>query len=141
MEILQQIFMALIGFGGGVAVAGGTFELISALGVIPRITQRLGMTGRIYTAETMTVLGGTIGSIFTVYHLSLPVGIPGLIIYGLFAGIFIGGLAMGLAESLRVIPILCQRINFRMGIAVLILVLAVGKGLGTFLQFCVWHMN
>lgn len=141
MEFLQQILMAVIGFGSGVAVAGGTFALIAALGVIPRMSQRLGMSGRIYTAETMTVLGGTIGSIFTVYHLHLPVGILGLAIFGVFAGIFTGGLAMALAETLRVIPILCQRVNFKMGIAVLVLVLALGKGFGTFLQLCVWRMR
>lgn len=141
MGILQQILMAIIGFGGGVAVAGGTFALISAIDVIPRITQRLGMTGRIYTAETMTVLGGTVGSILTVYKLKLPVGVPGLIIFGIFAGIFIGALAMALAESLKVIPILCQRIKLRMGIAVLILVMAIGKGFGSFLQLCIWRMQ
>lgn len=140
MEILRQIFMAIIGFGGGVAVAGGTFALISAICVIPRIAQRLGMTGRIYTAETMTVLGGAFGSLLTVYDLRLSVGIAGLIIFGIFAGIFVGGLAMALAESLRVIPILCQRINFRMGIAVLILMIALGKGFGTFMQLCIWRI-
>ena len=44
MDILQETALAIIGFAGGVSVAAGTFALITALGIIPRLASRMGVT-------------------------------------------------------------------------------------------------
>ena len=134
MDILQETALAIIGFAGGVSVAAGTFALITALGIIPRLASRMGVAEHVYKLESAIVLGGTIGSLLSVYHFPMRIGDVGIIIFGLFAGIFVGCLSMALAEAIRVFPILCQRINLTYGIYLLIFMMAAGKALGTLYQ-------
>jgi stage V sporulation protein AB len=134
MDILQETALAIIGFAGGVSVAAGTFALITALGIIPRLASRMGVAEHVYKLESAVVLGGTIGSLLSVYHFPMRIGDVGIIIFGLFAGIFVGCLSMALAEAIRVFPILCQRINLNYGIYLLIFMMAAGKALGTLYQ-------
>ena len=134
MDILQETALAIIGFAGGVSVAAGTFALITALGIIPRLASRMGVAEHVYKLESAVVLGGTIGSLLSVYHFPMRIGDVGIIIFGLFAGIFVGCLSMALAEESRVFPILCQRINLNYGIYLLIFMMAAGKALGTLYQ-------
>ena len=68
MDILQETALAIIGFAGGVSVAAGTFALITALGIIPRLASRMGVAEHVYKLESAIVLGGTIGSLLSVYH-------------------------------------------------------------------------
>ena len=68
MEIIQEVALAIIGFAGGVSVAAGTFALITALGIVPRLAARMGVAGHVYKLESVIVLGGTIGSLLSVYH-------------------------------------------------------------------------
>lgn len=134
MDILQETALAIIGFAGGVSVAAGTFALITALGIIPRLASRMGVAEHVYKLESAIVLGGTIGSLLSVYHFPMRIGDVGIIIFGLFAGIFVGCLSRALAEAIRVFPILCQRINLNYGIYLLIFMMAAGKALGTLYQ-------
>lgn len=134
MDILQETALAIIGFAGGVSVAAGTFALITALGIIPRLASRMGVAEHVYKLESAIVLGGTIGSLLSVYHFPMRIGDVGIIIFGVFAGIFVGCLSMALAEAIRVFPVLCQRINLNYGIYLLIFMMAAGKALGTLYQ-------
>lgn len=138
MEIFQNIILAIIGFSGGIAVAGGTFALITILGIVPRLAGGLKISCDIYKMETLIALGGTVGSIITVYNLHVHIGIAGLVISGIFAGIFVGALAMSLAENLKVLPVLFKRLELKKGIPVIVVMIALGKGLGTLYQlfFC-----
>lgn len=139
-EIVQWIVLALIGFSGGLAVAGGVFAFISMLKIIPRLADRLGQASRIYQVETLIALGGLTGAILTVYQVHFPVGWTGMILFGLFAGIFVGCLAMALAETLKVIPILFQRLSLMTGLPVVITVMALGKMIGSFVQLMFWRI-
>ena len=56
-------------------------------------------------------------------------------VYGLFAGMFIGCLALAIAEMLDSIPIFARRISFRHGIGLAILSMAAGKLCGSILYF------
>lgn len=134
MEIIQEVALAIIGFAGGVSVAAGTFALITALGIVPRLAARMGVAGHVYKLESVIVLGGTIGSLLSVYHFPMRIGDVGLVIFGIFAGIFVGCLSMALAEAVKVFPVLCQRINLSYGIYLLIFMMAAGKFLGTLYQ-------
>lgn len=138
MTIIQNILLAVIGFAGGFAVAGGVFAFISILGIVPRMSDCLGLASHIYQMETIIAIGGITGCVMTVYQVHLGIGTVGLALFGLFAGIFVGALAMALAETLKVIPVLCQRTNLRLGISVVITCLALGKALGSLYQlyFC-----
>lgn len=131
---LKMILLAVIGFAGGLGVAGGVFAFISILEMIPRITDRLGLASRTYQMETVIFLGGMFGCLITVYDIPVRLGSIGLAAFGLFAGIFIGCLAMALAETLKVIPVLVQRTNLTVGLPALMTAMALGKSLGSFYQ-------
>lgn len=130
----MKILLAFIGFSSGFAVAGGVFALITILGIIPRLCDRLGLASYTYLSETLIMIGGTLGSLISVYQFSIPFGNCFLALFGIYSGIYLGSLAMALAESLKVIPILCQRTKFKLGIAVIITAIALGKGFGSLYQ-------
>lgn len=130
----MKILLAFIGFSSGAAVAAGVFSLITILGIIPRLCDRLGLASHTYLSETLIAIGGTLGSLLTVYQFPIPWGNCFLAVFGIYAGIYIGSLTMALAESLKVIPILCQRTNFKIGIAVIVTAIALGKGFGSLYQ-------
>lgn len=134
MKLVQDTIFAVVGFSGGLAVAGGVFAFISILGIIPRMADRMGLASHIYQMETVIALGGAFGAVLTVFQLPLAIGRTGLALFGILAGIFVGALAMALAETLKVLPILCQRTNLRMGLPVLIIMLGLGKALGSLYQ-------
>lgn len=130
----MSILLVIIGLSCGLAVASGIFALITILGIIPRMTDRFGLASHTYQMEDMIVFGGTAGCIVSIYKPEIPLGSIFLILFGVFAGIYVGAFAMALAETLKVVPILCQRVGFHTGIAILILMIALGKALGALYQ-------
>ena len=134
MEIIQKIILMVIGVAGGVAVAGGTFALITILGIIPRFADRFGISKYIYQMETAIALGGTAGRLVTVFKWHIPIGSLGMAVFGIFAGVFIGSLAMSLAENLKVIPIAYDRMKLKTGLQSVVVAIALGKGLAAFYQ-------
>lgn len=134
MDVIQNIILAVIGFSGGIAVAGGVFAFISILGIIPRMADRMGLADHIYQMEAVIAAGGITGCIVSVFQVHLGIGMAGLIIIGLFSGAFVGSLAMALAETLKVIPVLCQRTNLKFGLPILVTSLGVGKAAGSLFQ-------
>ena len=55
--------------------------------------------------------------------------------FGLFAGMFVGCLALAIAEMLDSIPIFARRIGFRHGIGLAVFSVAIGKLVGSFWYF------
>ena len=58
-----------------------------------------------------------------------------LILFGIFSGIFVGCLALAIAEMLNTIPIFARRIGFRHGLGLAILAVALGKLVGSLIYF------
>lgn len=135
MTLINAIFLSFIGLASGFVVAAGIFAFITMLGIIPRLAQRTGTADHIYGYEWMIILGGTAGNILNLFVTHLPVGMIGIPIYGLFSGIFVGCLAMSLAENLRVIPVFVRRMRLKQGLPVILLAMALGKCMGSILQF------
>ncbi len=133
--LLKNIFMCVLGLSFGVTVSAGVFGFITMLGVIPRFAQRTGTAAHIYGFENAIILGGTLGNILILFVHRFPVGGLGLAVYGLCSGIFVGCLAMALAESLRVIPIFVKRLRMKEGLPVILLAIALGKLAGTLFQY------
>ncbi len=134
MILCKWIFLVFMGFAGGMAVAGGVFAFLSVLQLIPRLAYRLRLVSRAYEMETCIFLGGMTGTILSVFCPSVPIGSIGLGIFGVFAGIFVGCLAMALAETIKVLPVLVARTNFHYGLPYVITAMALGKALGSFYQ-------
>lgn len=137
MMLIRQIVLGFIGLCSGLTVAAGVFAFITMLGIIPRLATRTHTRRHIYLYEGMIILGGTLGNIWFIYSFPLPLTSLFLGIIGVFSGIFVGCLAMALAEVLRVFPIISNRVQLKEGFPIVVVAVAVGKLAGTLFQF-VW---
>ncbi|MCM1048609.1 MAG: stage V sporulation protein AB [Clostridiales bacterium] len=155
--LIKQIFMAILGASFGMVVSGGVFTVLISVGLIPRFAGKMHIARNIFILEEMVVLGTIAGdfmSIFSDYgnigewvHSNLIFGAGNtaaswhtigdiiLILFGVFSGIFVGCLALAIAEMLNTIPIFSRRIGFRHGLGLAILAVALGKLVGSLIYF------
>ena len=131
----RQLLLALIGLSAGVTVAGGLFSFVVSLGVVSDFAERTHTGNHILLYETSVALGGILGNILFIYQISIPVGVGILMLFVMFAGIFVGCWSMALAEILNVFPIFIRRVKILKGIPYIILSIALGKGIGACLFF------
>ena len=124
----KEILMAVTGLCSGLAVAGGLFALIIALGLVAEFADRTHTARYILWYETSVAAGGIIGNLISIYRFSLPFGDVG-------AGIFVGAWAMALTEIINIIPIFARRIDFRRGLELLIISMALGRTAGSLLFY------
>ena len=89
--------MVLICFASGLTVATGIFAFLAKLGVIPRLIARTNTAKHTPLFENGIIIGGSLGNIYSLWQFKIPVGIVGLVLIGLFCGIYIGCLAMAIA--------------------------------------------
>ncbi len=130
----KYIFLVIMGVTAGFVVAAGIFAFITIIGVLTRLAIRTNTANRILLYEDIVVIGAAIGNIILLFEIKIPFGTIGLIVFGLFSGSFIGCLAVALEEVLQVFPVLTYRIRLKMGIPIIVLSLALGKGIGAFYQ-------
>ena len=149
----RNFFLILIGASYGFLAAAGVFTVLAAVGLVPRFAGKTHTGKYVLIYEEMVVFGtltGCILSIFSRYcqrgawwqerfpgHMGLLYGIGSLwqAVFGLFAGMFVGCLALAIAEMLDSIPILTRRISFRHGLGLAIVSMAAGKLCGSLLYF------
>ena len=122
------------GLASGLAVAGGMFALLIALGVIARFAGKTNTASWVLYYEDAAALGGIFGNLFSLYQFRIPVGITGAALFGLFSGIFTGTWAMALTEIVDAVPVFTRRIHLKEGIPWLILAMALGRSLGAWLH-------
>lgn len=133
--LIEQVFLCVLGLSFGMTVSAGVFAFITMLDVIPRLAHRTGTASHLYLYENAIIFGGTFGNIVILFVRHFPVSQIGLAVFGICSGVFVGCLAMALAESLRVIPIFVRRLKMRKGLPVILLALALGKLAGTIFQY------
>ena len=83
-------------------------------------------------------MSGTIVSLFGVLADDSGLGLLGVLIqvlYGLFSGIFVGTLALAIAEMLDAFPIFFRRLRITGGLTWIVLSIALGKMIGSFIYF------
>ena len=154
---LRQMFLALIGGSAGLIVSAGVFTVLISVGLIPRFAGKMHVADRVFVLEEMVICGTLVGSFFSIYGRWAMIGsfvrehtLFGLeategvwrfagtliqIIFGLFAGIFVGCLALAIAEMLNTIPVFARRIGFRHGLGIAIFSVAMGKLIGSIIYF------
>lgn len=131
----KQILLAFLGFCSGLTVAAGVFAFITMLGIVPRLAARTNTAKHIYPYETAIILGGTLGNLWSLYPVSLPLTPVFMSCYAVFSGVFVGCLVMALAETLRVFPIITNRVQLREGFPIVVAAVALGKMAGTLFQY------
>ncbi|MCT4686511.1 stage V sporulation protein AB [Vallitalea sp.] len=135
--VLHYLLLIIIGFGGGVVISGGVFAFIAIIGIVPRLAQKTATQKYIWIYEDAIMFGGMFGTLVMIMDFELQLGNIGGIVYGFFSGIFVGCLAVSLAEVLDVIPILTRRFNIKVGMTYFIVTLAIGKLIGSLLYFII----
>lgn len=138
---LKSLFLIVIGLCAGVGIAAGTFAFLLVIRVIPRMVQKAKLEHKIIYIENVVFRGimfGTILSLFSwkkKWFFSL-LGKSVLTIFGISAGIFVGCLAVALAEILDTFPIFFRRIHLNEEYTeILLFVMALGKMLGSLFFF------
>lgn len=132
---MRAIVSMLLGFSSGAMVAAGTVTFLAAIGIVPRMAQRTGTEKYIRIYEDAMFLGGAFACVTMFPRIRIPLGNILTAMYGLLCGVFVGVLAVALAEVLNVMPILMRRARLTHGIRWLLLAFALGKVLGSILYF------
>lgn len=147
-----SIFLAVFGTSFGLLAAAGVFTVLVAVGIVPRFAGKTHTAGHVLLYEDMVIWGTVVGCIVSIFERYLHIGtqlfqmgvplsvvqvggnfVTGII--GLFSGMFIGCLALAIAEMLDSIPIFTRRIGFRHGLGIVICAMAAGKLAGSLMYF------
>ena len=156
MMLLKQIFMCVCGLSFGFLASAGVFTVLVSVGLIPRFAGKMHVAKKIFMLEEAVVLGTLTGGFGSVFYDWINIGsvlrekqvfggsteafiqVGGnifFIIFGIFAGMFVGCLALAIAEMLNSIPIFARRIGFRHGLGVAVTAAALGKLAGSLIYF------
>lgn len=150
---MRTILLIISGTSYGLLAAAGVFTVLVAVGLVPRFAGKTHTAKKVILYEEMVIFGTLFGcalSIFGRYcgiggwlqsrfpnqvRIWIGAGTAFQIVFGIFAGMFIGCLALAIAEMLDSIPIFARRISFRHGLGVAVLGIAAGKLCGSLLYF------
>jgi len=127
---IRQIVLGVVGVSCGFAVAGGMFAFLIALGVVSRFAGKTHTAKYILYYEDAAAIGGILGNLVSIYEFPIPVGMVGVVSFGLFSGIFTGAWAMALTEIVDTVPIFSRRVRLKTGLPWLILSMAIGRMAG-----------
>lgn len=135
--LIKWLFLFLIGLSGGVGVAAGLYAFIAMLQIIQRLSSKTGTANKINFYEDCVMVGGILGNVVSVFKFPIPLGPIFLCFFGFFSGIFVGCLAIALAEIIDVIPAISRRIGLKVGVPYLVICIGLGKGLASFYQLVI----
>lgn len=154
--IFRQIFMGICGLSFGLLASAGVFTVLVSVGLIPRFAGKMHVAKKVFALEEAVIFGTLCGGALSVFskgggigrfilerqlfgdgtpEIWKGIGYGILMCGGLFAGMFVGCLALAIAEMLNSIPILARRIGFRHGLGIVITAAALGKVLGSLIYF------
>ena len=156
MSVLVLVFLAVFACCYGLLSAAGVFTVLVAIGLVPRFAGQTHTANKVLLYEEAVVMGTILGCIISIFEKNCQfneilnthfpdyaslwenIGKISQGIFGFFTGMFIGCLALAIAEMLDSIPIFTRRISFRHGIGLAVLSMALGKLCGSLLSF---YMN
>ena len=129
-------------------MSAGVFTVLFVVGLIPRFAGRTDTARCELFYEECLVFGAILADGLSIYPIRGSLGeltaqmahanvllTAILVLIGTFAGIFVGSLAMAIAEMLDSIPIFTRRVGFRHGLGIVVLAMALGKMTGSFVYF------
>ncbi len=157
VEIVKSIGLGFFGLCYGFLSSAGVFTVLVAVSLVPRFAGRTHTAAHVKRYEDMVVLGTIIGGLLTVFEKYCHLGEswidfcrenwgPGIVlgqwtgvllqaIFGLACGIFVGCLALAIAEMLDSIPIFFRRVGFQGGVSRVVFAVAMGKVAGSVVYF------
>lgn len=135
--LIEKVILFLLGLAGGLVIAAGVYAFITFLQVIQRLSSRTGTAKYVLFYEDCIMAGGILGNLIDIYEIPLPFGMIGLGIFGFFTGVFVGCLAIALAEIIDVIPVFGRRIKLKVGVPFLVVCIALGRAAGSLYQLVI----
>lgn len=150
---MKTCFLIIAGASYGLLSSAGVFTVLAAVGLIPRFAGKTHTAGKIILYEEAVIFGTITGAVLSVFSRYCrfgawwqerfpqylgqlyAVGVFWQAVFGLFAGMFVGCLALAIAEILDSIPILSRRISFRHGMGLAVISMAIGKLCGSVFYF------
>ena len=143
--LLKTILICVMGFSFGILVSAGVFTVLFVVGLVPRFAGKTNTARCEVFYEECIIFGSLIACVFSVFPITGSLGeimtrvsflcTLLLIVMGIFAGIFVGCLAIALAEVLDGIPIFARRVQLKMGLDIAIFSVAIGKVIGSLIYF------
>lgn len=133
-SLWETVVFIFIGLVSGIIIAGGLFAFVVTVGVMTRLVTATKTAKRILLYEDVLVIGVAIANGISLY--TPTVRYTGFLLpfCGLFSGIYVGCLAVALAEVVNVMPVFARRVKLKYGMSWLIVGFAIGKMLGTWYQ-------
>lgn len=140
---MEHFYTAALGFLSGMGASAGTFAFILVIGVVPRIMFRCKID-KVILVENVIILGAVLGNTISILpnirlgnYIGNTAGFLIIILYGFSTGIFVGCIAVALAEILHTFPILFDRIKVNRGLSAILFSMAFGKMAGALFYF--WY--
>ena len=130
-----QILLGFLGLCGGLVVAWGAVAFIISLGIVPRYAGITRTADKVRLYEDCSMLGAFLGNLLYLYQGGISLGTAGLVLMGIFSGIFLGSWIIALGEVVNVFSVLARRLELTRGIGLIILSIALGKTLGSLFFF------
>lgn len=130
-----QVRLAIFGVMAGIVIASGVVAFMISLGLIPRYAGITRTAERVRLYEECAMWGAFLGNLFYLYEGEVLLGNWGLLIYGTFSGIFLGSWIIALGEIVDIFSIMVRRIGLTRGLGLVILIMALGKTLGSLWMF------
>lgn len=156
--MFRYLLLIVMGVSFGALASAGVFTVLIAVGLVPRFAGETHTSRYVLLYEEMVVMGTITGGFLSVFSEYSQIGaflqerFPAMngvwiglgnvvmAVFGLFCGMFVGCLALAIAEMLDSIPIFSRRVSLRHGIGLVILSMAIGKLVGSVCYF-VWELH
>lgn len=148
--MIRYILLIISGLSAGFLTAAAYVAFIAMLGVFPKIAARTKTARQCVLYENCLMIGILFATLlqFCVNFYSSdfpqstllpsPLGFLLLTMLGLFGGLYIGFLIGGLSEVLNVIPTYARKAHIQKRVGLLILFLALGKGVFSLIYFFIF---
>ncbi|MFB9325290.1 stage V sporulation protein AB [Paenibacillus aurantiacus] len=137
-----NLFVALLGLAGGLAVGSGLVSLLIVLDLIPRLAQVASAYRKSFWFETAVLSGAMYWSVTDMMDWKLRIPVPDVVMLvpvGLLSGIFVGMLAAALTEVMNVLPILARRLHLHDHMVSLVMAMVLGKIIGSLFDWLVFQ--
>ena len=133
-SVWETAALLFLGLVSGIMIAGGLFAFVVKVGVITRLVTATRTAKYVPVYEDVLVVGVTLANIISLYNLRASrIGFL-LPFCGFFSGIYVGCLAVALAEVVNVMPVFARRVKLKYGMSLLVVAFAIGKMLGAWYQ-------
>ena len=143
--VFRTILICIMGFSSGLLVSAGVFTVLFVVGLVPRFAGKTNTARYELFYEECIIFGSVLACILSVFPIESSLGAMMthvsflcqalLVLIGIFAGIFVGCLAIALAEVLDGIPIFARRVKLKKGLDIAIFSVAIGKVTGSLIYF------